>query len=977
MAKKPKPKKQETQPAPPPPPQAAAPKPAPPPPAPSIPSSPAPPPAPSPVPSPKPPVTSIPPSPHGYGAPIPNPGPTSYSLPVPGGHDKPSSFLASPGIGTIAEEEEGDYDHDGVFIRSNTNSERGDHPPSANLLYEPPSEAQSPYQDNWALNDESPQPEYDDHNATGNDARDNQRWETQSPNMGPPPPHEPPQQTQSHFDRFGPTDEVAAAAARLAGARTVKASQAARSHARDSSRSSVAGWEDAASIHTTSAQAVNAPAQWGAHEPVSNWRPTIGTATWEETAARMARGAKPEAQGARASGGWGQPASSAGGWGDGGGGGGWTQAAAAQPDPMAGVPGAWRAWGRPQGAPAPAPPPAAPPPATRSNPRARDSAWGHQPQSAWQQAPDPRRAHHAATHAAAPAAARTDARARDSAWGQPPANQAAWQAAGGRWDEEEYDDEDDYEDEEYEEEEQWGQHGAHGRGHQAPGWGAQPHPGQAAGRGGQGHNQNPKVTFAGTESAGSRNTLSPHQRSQILNSLLNQSTQNNYIAQNAAWGAGGDQGYHPAKAANETKDKRRKDKRHSQHSGRKDDGGGDWGNAQGGDWGNGDGGWGGNAGGGGWNEQGGGGGGGGGSGWGQGGGDAGWGAPAGAGSLNGDAAWGDGGGGKPNKKEKRKHGKGGGQEKPKHDGAWAPASAWGQPDPGGAWGQEGGGQGGWDDNWGGTSRAGEDEDEDMEGDRRVHFSPPSTSATSWGATRVGSGYSMPSKTMMHAYNGTSTTLTTGVPPSDLYNYPNFAFSDSKGEALAPVQAALFGKKRYAKDRIHWMFPPDKDERVVQVLAWIQKMSYNLGTYGLHRFLQSRERGALIVNAAYRSPTSPNEPSFDWLTFDELQATMDKTIQTSAAFYDPSIQVIVFVFLPSKSGNSVAMWRRKIRVPNNTRLSLQPEINMAMAGLRKEKDYHIHVDEVPPNPKEVKKAESAPAPPEKPKKKVRWWNPFEW
>lgn len=76
--------------------------------------------------------------------------------------------------------------------------------------------------------------------------------------------------------------------------------------------------------------------------------------------------------------------------------------------------------------------------------------------------------------------------------------------------------------------------------------------------------------------------------------------------------------------------------------------------------------------------------------------------------------------------------------------------------------------------------------------------------------------------------------------------------------------------------------------------------------------------------------------------------MDKTIQTSAAFYDPSIQVIVFVFLPSKSGNSVAMWRRKIRVPNNTRLSLQPEINMAMAGLRKEKDYHIHVDEyVPP------------------------------
>jgi hypothetical protein len=63
-----------------------------------------------------------------------------------------------------------------------------------------------------------------------------------------------------------------------------------------------------------------------------------------------------------------------------------------------------------------------------------------------------------------------------------------------------------------------------------------------------------------------------------------------------------------------------------------------------------------------------------------------------------------------------------------------------------------------------------------------------------------------------------------------------------------------------------------------------------------------------------------------------------------AFYDPTVQVIVFVLLPSKSGNSVAMWRRKIIVPNNTRLKLQREINIAMAGLRKEQDYVVHVDE---------------------------------
>jgi hypothetical protein len=63
-----------------------------------------------------------------------------------------------------------------------------------------------------------------------------------------------------------------------------------------------------------------------------------------------------------------------------------------------------------------------------------------------------------------------------------------------------------------------------------------------------------------------------------------------------------------------------------------------------------------------------------------------------------------------------------------------------------------------------------------------------------------------------------------------------------------------------------------------------------------------------------------------------------------AFYDPAVQVIVFVFLPSKSGNSVAMWRRKLKVPNNLRLTYQREISLAMAALRKDKDYVLHVDE---------------------------------
>jgi hypothetical protein len=91
------------------------------------------------------------------------------------------------------------------------------------------------------------------------------------------------------------------------------------------------------------------------------------------------------------------------------------------------------------------------------------------------------------------------------------------------------------------------------------------------------------------------------------------------------------------------------------------------------------------------------------------------------------------------------------------------------------------------------------------------------------------------------------------------------------------------------------------------------------------------------------PEFPSQPVFDWLTFDQLQGTMDKVMQESVVFYNPAAQVIVFVLLPSKSGNSVAMWRRKIRIPNNTRLMYQQHITQALAGLKKEMDYVVYVD----------------------------------
>ncbi|KAJ3898002.1 hypothetical protein F5879DRAFT_1012829 [Lentinula edodes] len=244
---------------------------------------------------------------------------------------------------------------------------------------------------------------------------------------------------------------------------------------------------------------------------------------------------------------------------------------------------------------------------------------------------------------------------------------------------------------------------------------------------------------------------------------------------------------------------------------------------------------------------------------------------------------------------------------------------------------------------------------------------------------------MPSKTLAHAYNGTTTSLNTGLPRNKINEYTNVQFHDSKGAALMPAQQALFGRARKAKDRIHWMFPPNKDERVESLLTWIETVSRDLGTYGLHKFLQSRERGALIANADYRIPGGKNEPAFDWLTFDHLQETRDKIMQESAAFYDPTAQAIVFVFLPSQSGNSVAMWRRKINVPNNMRLMLQAELSLALAALRREEDYVVHKQSGSSRrlrraslPSRTEYADAYPIiieEPGKPKKKRKWWQFF--
>lgn len=216
-----------------------------------------------------------------------------------------------------------------------------------------------------------------------------------------------------------------------------------------------------------------------------------------------------------------------------------------------------------------------------------------------------------------------------------------------------------------------------------------------------------------------------------------------------------------------------------------------------------------------------------------------------------------------------------------------------------------------------------------------------------------------SKTLSYAYSGTTPSTESEPGRAAMQRITDFQFVESRGEALKSVQRAFYGEQRKAADRFHWLFPPEKDERVSYLLNWIRSMSFGIASFGvsraisplhpqflmlsqLQKFLQTRERGALIVNAAYRPVHSPSEPVFDWVPWNQIQLTRDRILQESVGYYNPAMHIIVFVILPSPSGNSVAIWRRKLPIPNNIRLAYQAQITQAMASLQKE--YPVFVDE---------------------------------
>jgi hypothetical protein len=100
-----------------------------------------------------------------------------------------------------------------------------------------------------------------------------------------------------------------------------------------------------------------------------------------------------------------------------------------------------------------------------------------------------------------------------------------------------------------------------------------------------------------------------------------------------------------------------------------------------------------------------------------------------------------------------------------------------------------------------------------------------------------SPYPMPSRTMAYANGNAQDTLDAISPGlshkrNTIGDYANLEFLESFGEALRPVDNAFFGRQRKARDRIHWQFPHDKDERVLQALEWLYDNAHGIGAFGV-------------------------------------------------------------------------------------------------------------------------------------------------
>ena len=115
--------------------------------------------------------------------------------------------------------------------------------------------------------------------------------------------------------------------------------------------------------------------------------------------------------------------------------------------------------------------------------------------------------------------------------------------------------------------------------------------------------------------------------------------------------------------------------------------------------------------------------------------------------------------------------------------------------------------------------------------------PQNMSNTFLRALAPESPYPVSSRTMAYA-NGTAPPPVDAPSPvfsrrsNTINDHTNIESLQSFWEAIRPVESAFFGRERKARDRIHWQFPHEKDERVRNALEWLQDHTRSVATFGV-------------------------------------------------------------------------------------------------------------------------------------------------
>ncbi|KAG8991073.1 hypothetical protein FRB90_001472, partial [Tulasnella sp. 427] len=171
-------------------------------------------------------------------------------------------------------------------------------------------------------------------------------------------------------------------------------------------------------------------------------------------------------------------------------------------------------------------------------------------------------------------------------------------------------------------------------------------------------------------------------------------------------------------------------------------------------------------------------------------------------------------------------------------------------------------------------------------------------------------------------------------------------AESNGKCLEEASAALFGRHAPPEERIVWNHTADRDKGMQNLLEWVDKVKWGLASLGLHKFMATKQRGALIFNVNGRLSNDPKTPAVDWFTFADAQRTLDKQLQKYIGEYNPAEYVLVFTFRVMRGGQVMHMWGKKLAIPQTLPVTYATEIRDALKKVNKKRLEVLTEDPAP-------------------------------